>query len=347
MKERETRNYKELEEFVLVRNDKTPIFKESNVKVRPIAIGKNGPVFEIVDKDDNRIGIVNDNHEFDFDNSYSKELKEKMGELMYKNLGFDDEKIKIDIQEQLKQQELNKKDRLEQQSKNQEIQNETEEKDDKENKEIDENKKNENIDKKIEEKEGVKVSKVTPLKNSIDVPGYTNQVFAAEKENGTPQKVLYGKNSMTGEIEEIKGRYEGRKTVQRIDRNGTERITDSGDSYQLYGGDEIGISNNGGNSLDVVKIEEDRGNDGVVDARELSTYNNPATYDAVEGNYITKTEAEELIENERNPIVRDKMMERLENTDNVTRQDLSDWHEEFDSEIEQEEEIMRKQRSKE
>ena len=53
MNERDSRNQKEIEEFILIKNDKTPIFRETDVVVRPIAIGKNGPEFEVLDKENN------------------------------------------------------------------------------------------------------------------------------------------------------------------------------------------------------------------------------------------------------------------------------------------------------
>lgn len=105
MGERDSRNQKELEEFVLVKNDKTPIFRETDVKVRPIAIGKNGPEFEVVDKEDKRIGIVKDDKTFEFDKDYREGLIKGMGKEMYELLGFDKEKIKIDIMQKVKEQE--------------------------------------------------------------------------------------------------------------------------------------------------------------------------------------------------------------------------------------------------
>lgn len=102
-KEREE-NFKRLEEFVLVRQDKTPIYMEKDVKVVPCGIGKNGPEFEIFDKDGNKMGMVKDDKTFAFDENYKDDLKKSMGK-MYDFLGFDKEKIKIDILEKIREQE--------------------------------------------------------------------------------------------------------------------------------------------------------------------------------------------------------------------------------------------------
>ena len=102
-KEREE-NFKRLEEFVLVRQDKTPIYMEKDVKVVPCGIGKNGPEFEIFDKDGNKMGMVKDDKTFAFDENYKDDLKKSMGK-MYDFLGIDKEEIKIDILEKIREQE--------------------------------------------------------------------------------------------------------------------------------------------------------------------------------------------------------------------------------------------------
>lgn len=119
MKERDTRNEKVLEEFVLVRNDNTPIFSAKDVVVKPVAIGKNGPVFEISNKKGERMGIVNDNNVFEFDHEYKEHIREnvknkdgKKDEKLYEKLGLEEQKLKINITEELKkQQEKNNKDK--------------------------------------------------------------------------------------------------------------------------------------------------------------------------------------------------------------------------------------------
>ncbi len=110
MNEEKKKNYKMLDEFVLVKNDKTPIFRETGVKVRPVAIGKNGPEYEILDKEDKRIGLVNDEKIFIFENEYKENLKKRMGK-MYDYLGFDKEQLKIDIKQKLIEQDKKKKQR--------------------------------------------------------------------------------------------------------------------------------------------------------------------------------------------------------------------------------------------
>lgn len=104
MENKPNKELKNLKEIVLTRNDKTPIFRAKDVKVRQIAEGKNGPEYEILDEDDTKIGIVKDDKTFVFDENYKKDLKAKMGP-MYDVLGFDKEKIKLDVLEKIKKQE--------------------------------------------------------------------------------------------------------------------------------------------------------------------------------------------------------------------------------------------------
>lgn len=104
MKKNKLAESRNLDELVLTRNDKTPIFREKTVKVQQIGEGKNGPEFEILDDNDNRIGIVKDDKTFIFDEKYKKELKAKIGQ-MYNLLGFDKEKIELDVLEKIKEQE--------------------------------------------------------------------------------------------------------------------------------------------------------------------------------------------------------------------------------------------------
>ena len=94
---------KKLDEFMLTRKDQTPIFRETDVKVKPIGIGKKGPEFEILDGDNKRIGIVKDDKTFVFDAKYKEELKIKMGK-MYDLIGFDKDKLEYDVQQKLKEQ---------------------------------------------------------------------------------------------------------------------------------------------------------------------------------------------------------------------------------------------------
>ena len=103
--EKEKNQYlSKLDEIILTRQDKTPILREADVKVKQIAIGKNGLEYEILDSDDRRIGIVKDDNTFVFDSKYKDELKEKMGP-MFDVIGFDKQKIELDVEEKIKEQE--------------------------------------------------------------------------------------------------------------------------------------------------------------------------------------------------------------------------------------------------
>lgn len=169
MKESKKKNYKMLEEFVLVKNDNTPIFREADVKVRPIAIGKNGPEYEILDKEDNRIGLVNDEKIFIFENEYKETLKKRMGK-MYDYLGFDKEELKIDIKQKLIEQDKKKKQQnneernyedIEENLKDEKEKNEDADK----NKKIQQNKKNPQKKEKVEKSESLTKKELNSYNN--------------------------------------------------------------------------------------------------------------------------------------------------------------------------------------
>ncbi|MCR5147142.1 MAG: hypothetical protein K6B70_07395 [Clostridia bacterium] len=103
--EKETnQNFKKLDQIILTRQDKTPIYRQTDVKVKQISVGKNGPEYEILDEEDKRIGFVKDDNTFVFDPQYKEELKKKMG-MMFEVLGFDEQKIESDVKEKIKEQE--------------------------------------------------------------------------------------------------------------------------------------------------------------------------------------------------------------------------------------------------
>jgi hypothetical protein len=94
----------ELKEFVLTRANKTPIFREKDVIVKQVAIGKKGPEYEVLDEEGKKIGIVKEDKTFVFDKKYKEELKNKMGP-MYNLIGFDKDKLEFDVQKKVKEQE--------------------------------------------------------------------------------------------------------------------------------------------------------------------------------------------------------------------------------------------------
>ena len=226
MGERDSRNQKELEEFVLVKNDKTPIFRETDVKVRPIAIGKNGPEFEVVDKEDKRIGIVKDDKTFQFDSKYKEELKEKMGSY-YDLLNFENEVLKYDVIKELqKQDEKEKKDEHQKERNNSNLQKKTEEQEKDNNKlEKNENKKSLPITKEeLEEKIGKEIYAFTIINeddvlDDMHLTGNVdkNCVLIAEVEGEYEFQVLYRENG-TGEIKDIKPKEYQDSSIEEVTR---------------------------------------------------------------------------------------------------------------------------------
>lgn len=226
MGERDSRNQKELEEFVLVKNDKTPIFRETDVKVRPIAIGKNGPEFEVVDKEDKRIGIVKDDKTFEFDKEYKEELKEKMGSY-YDLLNFENEVLKYDVIKELqKQDEKEKKDEHQKERNNSNLQKKTEEQEKDNNKlEKNENKKSLPITKEeLGEKIGKEIYAFTIINeddvlDDMHLTGNVdkNCVLIAEVEGEDEFQVLYRENG-TGEIKDIKPKEYQDSSIEEVTR---------------------------------------------------------------------------------------------------------------------------------
>ncbi len=107
MKDKNTRKQIEIEEFILVNNEKNPTYLEKNVKVKPIGIGTKGPIFEVTDAKGEKIGIVRDDKVFEFDKQYQKNLEKNMG-LYYKALKLDSTVLKADVQKMIKEQEKRK-----------------------------------------------------------------------------------------------------------------------------------------------------------------------------------------------------------------------------------------------
>ena len=228
MNERDSRNQKEIEEFILIKNDKTPIFRETDVVVRPIAIGKNGPEFEVLDKENNRIGIVKDDKTFQFDIQYEKELKERMGDY-YNLLGFEQEILKYDVVKELqKQDERDKKiEEDKQKNENKENQKETvnQKNSEKENEQEESNEEEKNIPitkQELEEQIDKEITAFTIIKDdtvledmelSSDVD--RNCVLIAEIEG--KYKLLY-REVGTNEIKEIEPKEYERDSTEEVTR---------------------------------------------------------------------------------------------------------------------------------
>lgn len=108
MKDKKIKEQIEIEEFVLVNDEKKPAYLEKNVKVKPIGIGTKGPIFEVTDEKEEKIGIVRDDKVFEFDKQYQKKLEKSMG-LYYKILKLDSTVLKADVQKMIKEQEERKR----------------------------------------------------------------------------------------------------------------------------------------------------------------------------------------------------------------------------------------------
>ena len=123
MAERDTRNQKEIEEFILVNNEKNSTYMERNVSVRPIAMGKNGPVFEVLTQSNERIGIVGDDKRFKFDEKYKAELMKKMGPY-FKQLALDSSALEADVIAMIEKQKNQDKERQQEERRKYEAQEE-------------------------------------------------------------------------------------------------------------------------------------------------------------------------------------------------------------------------------
>lgn len=359
MGERDSRNQKELEEFVLVKNDKTPIFRETDVKVRPIAIGKNGPEFEVVDKEDKRIGIVKDDKTFEFDKDYREGLIKGMGKEMYEFLGFDKEKIKIDIIQKVKEQEERKLDEtnsdirkneiLENNKDNKDINN-----DDKRINKDDEKPKGTN---KIEKEEldelGYNITAWTLIKDQhvIDamIPGEFDprSIIVAEVEG---EFKFLGREVGTGKIKELDERAGGNKQAEEVNKfeRNVEKKEGRGTTMIMpdYGNMEFSIVKNGNGQIEVGRIEDLDG-DGTREVIPIETeiihptmeeYRR-AQYEKYgyefEDEIMTGQEIDERLSEEEQSI-RDEVKEDINSTaENPTREQLEEKIEDERNEQEQ------------
>lgn len=368
MGERDSRNQKELEEFVLVKNDKTPIFRETDVKVRPIAIGKNGPEFEVVDKEDKRIGIVKDDKTFEFDKDYREGLIKGMGKEMYEFLGFDKEKIKIDIMQKVKEQEERKLDETNSDIRKNEILENN-----KENKDINNDDKRINKDdektkgtNKIEKEEldelGYNITAWTLIKDQhvIDamIPGEFDprSIIVAEVEG---EFKFLGREVGTGKIKELDERAGGNKQAEEVNKfeRNVEKKEGRGTTMIMpdYGNMEFSIVKNGNGQIEVGRIEDLDG-DGTREVIPIETeiihptmeeYRR-AQYEKYgyefEDEIMTGQEIDERLSEEEQSI-RDEVKEDINSTEeNPTREQLEEKIEDERNEQEQDTEEEKEER---
>lgn len=368
MGERDSRNQKELEEFVLVKNDKTPIFRETDVKVRPIAIGKNGPEFEVVDKEDKRIGIVKDDMTFEFDKDYREGLIKEMGKEMYEFLGFDKEKIKIDIMQKVKEQEERKLDETNSDIRKNEILENN-----KENKDINNDDKRINKDdektkgtNKIEKEEldelGYNITAWTLIKDQhvIDamIPGEFDprSIIVAEVEG---EFKFLGREVGTGKIKELDERAGGNKQAEEVNKfeRNVEKKEGRGTTMIMpdYGNMEFSIVKNGNGQIEVGRIEDLDG-DGTREVIPIETEIIHPTMEEYrrtqyekygyefEDEIMTGQEIDERLSEEEQSI-RDEVKEDINSTEeNPTREQLEEKIEDERNEQEQDTEEEREER---
>lgn len=354
MAERDSRNYKELEEFVLVKNDKTPIFREIDVKVVPIAIGKNGPEFEILDKENNRIGMVKDDKTFEFDGKYKEQLKEKMG-LYYEKIGFDDEELKFDVMQKIREQENLKRNReqmyRDEKNLNRKNNNVSMEKGQdeggNENKEG-QSKYGETIEKEELEEQGIKTVKQKSIKDQQIIDSMISgnidprTVTVAEMADGNERYKFIGREKgPNGKIVELDERAGGKNySAEEVNAiRGNRQVKESAGDTKImpdYGNTEFSIKSYGGD-IDV-RVLDDIDEDGTRDAISVDTDTNKTTMQEynrrrderldddgeISGDSILMNEeVEEIINsNVRHPAVKKEVEERLSGGQNHTKEEV-------------------------
>lgn len=347
MNERDSRIEKYLDEFVLVKNDGNPILRETDVTVRPIAIGKNGPEFEILDKDNNRIGIVKEDKTFVFDKQYQAELKEQLKEF-YEKIGFEEDNLKYDVIKELqKQDEKEKNNENERQNNTQntkEINSDTsknnnpEKNDSKEKRlsitkeEIEEN--FENGDNKIQVN-AFTIIKDDNILNKLGLPTSAdrNTVSIAEIDDADKSYKLLYREVGTNEIKEIEPVADG------YEPNCTEEVIRyrDGQSYtESMQGTRLQVSQNKESELCIrniygqLNIESvDRQDNGDVVLTDVETdIGYPTEID------LKAKEIDERISQIRNEVVRNMVKERVEEQgiENIYLDDLERIIEECDRE---------------
>lgn len=366
MEDRNTREQIELEEFVLVNNENIPAFRLTNITVRPVAIGKNGPFFEITE-DGKRVGIAKDDKSFEFDSMYlinlEKDLDSKHGKGFFKNM-MNLKDLKGDVQaEIIREQEKNHN--LEEIKKENKINNQNANKPEpvQDKKVID---KQENEEQNVIKKEeldkvaGQEIDAFTRIKDEnvikdMRLPSNINKKSVACVKVGKDFKLYakeIGKNGEDGEVIAISD------SAYEIDQRNTDKAT------RLYGNKEYDESlgttmklnrdtdlelsmtmENG--QIKVGRVERDEEGNAVVtpvysdigypteeeknraDSQRLEP-DEPLPDDAT----LTREEMEKYIEeNVRNEKVKEMAKERIDSDDtNLTREQLQNVIEECDEE---------------
>ncbi len=365
-KERDSRNEKKLEEFVLVKNDKTPIFRETDVNVKPIVIGKDGIEFEILDKDNKRIGFVRGDKTFEFDKAYKKELQNSMGKL-YEFLGFDTEKLKFDVMAKIKEQEQQMQiEKLNNLNKDVEKDKDSNKQNDNVKDDISQEKNQDSVDKtnnnnsgKISledlEKQGINavgaVSIDDPLiKDSMITSSNINPNSITVVDLGANNFEIFVRENGTGNIIQLNERAGGKENSSEevnIIENNEERTTNAGTTKIMpdFGNMEFSIKNvNGTIKVSVLDNIDERGNREIVGVdtstkkttmeeynrrkdESLDKYDEPSP-DSI----LTIDEMEERISKIRNPIVKEMVQDRVKDDDNCTKEQLENIIDDCDEE---------------
>ena len=110
MVNKDSRVVREIEEFVLVNNEKQSPYMEKDVVIRVIGKGKNGTIAEVVNKDNVRIGIIGEDNKFQFDKNYKENLQKKMGPY-FKELKLDSKDFDVVIHEKIEEKKRDDEER--------------------------------------------------------------------------------------------------------------------------------------------------------------------------------------------------------------------------------------------
>lgn len=358
MVERDTRDYKELGDFVLVNNEHNQIFGAKDVQVRPIAIGRNGVQYEIADKQGSIIGIVDDNKKFKFDEKYKSILKEKMGKFYYE-LGMDDV-FQYDVMEELRKQEEKEKAKKEFQDEHEENvnnNNQSNKEHSKENNDDNNNKfrtEDDTITKEDIENQGYgsieaySIVKEEKLLKRIGLPEnaskYSALVIKSNDQSNIQYKFLY-KDKVTGELKELEPRtYENYNTdeASRI-QNGKEYSESMGARMDFRSGKgniELNVYQETSGQLFVGTVSRtEEGKPVITPVQTERIYPEDAeknrTNDAMDANYasepasdiiLSKEEMEKYIDEcVRNQKTRDAIKERtIYSENNYTKEELNE-----------------------
>lgn len=353
MAERDSRKERKIEEMVLVKNENETPYMEKDVIVIQTASGKNGAVYEVVNSNNERVGIIGENGKFRYDEKYRENLRKKMGPF-FNELELDSREFDVILHEKEKEQqkqndEASLQQRIEADNAKKALENEKREKEElEEDKNNTDNMENKEVNVSEEERNGKPKEKVGMTEGEIKkyasaefidpvyakqfVPNLNNQDIGSLRlvwfDDGPKMMVKENDTNRYVEIPAYIGTKSGYGPIDNISHGKEELDSASGRVLTIKTRDnkpvKLDVSMSGGEMI--VKDVSNRDNDPNLEAVQIRTQ----TYRSVESDIVK-------IDNEKNRDGTVDEMEKeelgIESNQNLTDEEIEKYLADKDSDV--------------